>query len=212
MPATSSAGSRRTQRLCERRFGALEAAGGHVRSIEPSSSSTFIHTSTRRPPSHIPLTGQQPRQQVVEQTQGHAPENVALDVDPVDVERLGEAERGEREPLASLGVGESTRRGREDPDDLRLLEAPGRVGGIRARKGWTRQPVRRVSKGGRATTTSTESGASPTSSSASRSAVARRSASSGSGLPPGSPSWPPWRPPSSARATSTIRSSPSASR
>ena len=45
---------------------------------------------------------------VVEQPQRHPPEDVALDVDPVDEERLGEAQRGERQCRARRGVGERT--------------------------------------------------------------------------------------------------------
>ena len=43
-------------------------------------------------------------------------------------ERLGEAERREREHRAGFGIGERSGRGRQDADDLRLLQAPGRVG------------------------------------------------------------------------------------
>ena len=50
--------------------------------------------------SHVPLACQQARQEVVEHAQGHAPEDMALDVDPVDVERLGEAERCEGQRAA----------------------------------------------------------------------------------------------------------------
>ena len=98
---------------------------------------------------------------------------------------------------------------REDADDLGLLEAPP----YRSARGrGVHEPARRPS-GERL-----ERGddldlrrRSPTSSSASRSTVASRSSSSGSGLP-GSPSWPPCCPPSSARITSTTRSSFSTSR
>ena len=66
---------------------------------------------------------------VVEQAQRHAPEDMALDIDSLDEQRFGEAQRCERECSAYGGAHQRADGGGEDAHNLALLRSPGRVGG-----------------------------------------------------------------------------------
>ena len=77
---------------------------------------------------HVPLAGEQPRHEAVEQPQRHAPEHVPLDLDALDLDRPLEVARRERQPpplgrLAELLDGRG-----EQPRDLVRLEPPLDVG------------------------------------------------------------------------------------
>jgi Xaa-Pro aminopeptidase len=82
----------------------------------------------RRRCSYVPFAGEQTRKHVVEEPQRHAPEDVALDVDPVHEQGLLEADRREGQRRARRRVGEDAHRRRQHAHDLRLLQPPGRVG------------------------------------------------------------------------------------
>src|SRR6478735_6330042 len=77
---------------------------------------------------HVPLAGEQPRHEAVEQSQRHAPEDVSLHLDALDFDRPLEVARRERQ-LSPLGRFAEVRDGwGEEPDDLVRLRLPVDIG------------------------------------------------------------------------------------
>ncbi len=105
------------------------AAAARSDSCWPSRIETLpCSPETRAVALHVPLAGEQPRYEAVEQAQRHAPEHVPFHLDALDLDRPLEVARPERQP-PPLGRLAEVLDGRcEQPRDLVRLEPPLDVG------------------------------------------------------------------------------------
>ncbi len=83
---------------------------------------------------HVPLAGEETRHQVVEQAERHPPEDVTVDVYPVDLDRPLEVARGERETSSLRRITEPLHGRSEKPHDLIGLQSPGELAWHKAEK------------------------------------------------------------------------------
>ena len=182
---TPTSVSSRSSPTCGSTATSCSLRGGSIPSGSRRSSAAGTPAEAREATGHSPA--KQPRDDVVQQPQRHAPEDMALDVDPLDVQRLRKAQRTERAALDARSAPRAPRTaGVCTPTTSSLRCAPLDVRpshGAEERVYAT--PVACVSIGSSAARTVTGRARARPPPRASRSAVARRSSSAGSGLSAG---------------------------